>query len=430
MDLPKVEQTLLCCNKCHENLPIDKFRICTESGRRIKICKLCTSIQQGCFKPCIICTDERSVPRLPYCQTCIDIFSEEKLFYCSQCTEIKEWSCFTKKSDSFLKLCKTCKNCSSINLQKQELSFKSFITSSYHLLLERCKYRESKGRHKAAECNITVQDLIDMFKNQQGLCYYSGLKMNIQRHSNWRCSVERLDPELGYIIGNVVFVCLEFNCVAPWSREKVISVLTNQSQQSNSIITNDEISKAKIKSINGMKKGTQKIPQHNCIVINDEVHKECRDCLEIKLLTNFLPQNNRCSPCRKQNEKRRKSSLRCKLGQMLSASRVRTNGWQSKTDATVPYDLSLEFLFEQMENQRRLCYYSQMPLRFNDTNWVISLERLDVRGWYTKNNVVLICHEFNSTDCRKSSKDETVDTGGSWNVEKFEYFLKHTTIKV
>ena len=45
------------------------------------------------------------------------------------------------------------------------------------------------------------------------------------------------------------------------------------------------------------------------------------------------------------------------------------------------------------------CFYSDMPMQFDGRkDWLVSLERENPLGTYTKNNVVLVCAEFNATD--------------------------------
>jgi len=55
-------------------------------------------------------------------------------------------------------------------------------------------------------------------------------------------------------------------------------------------------------------------------------------------------------------------------------------------------------------------------------NWVASLERIDPGKGYTKDNVCLICAEFNGHD-RSASVKYSNGGSGAWSVEKFKYFL-------
>ncbi|NBS68000.1 hypothetical protein EBT31_03675, partial [bacterium] len=72
---------------------------------------------------------------------------------------------------------------------------------------------------------------------QEGKCYYSGIPMSFEKQSKWKASLERLDPLKGYVSGNVVFICWEFNTFdnrarivysnggsCNWSKEKIDTV--------------------------------------------------------------------------------------------------------------------------------------------------------------------------------------------------------------
>jgi hypothetical protein len=78
----------------------------------------------------------------------------------------------------------------------------------------------SQGRNKVSgrpikAVTITEQDLIDMYINQQGKCYWSGLsldaKYNKIKHHPFAISPERLDNSLPYDKSNVVLCRRMFN---------------------------------------------------------------------------------------------------------------------------------------------------------------------------------------------------------------------------
>jgi hypothetical protein len=78
----------------------------------------------------------------------------------------------------------------------------------------------SQGRNKVSgrpvkPVTLTVQDLIDMFNKQKGLCYWSGLPLdpafNKIKHHPFAISPERLDNALPYDTSNVVLCRRMFN---------------------------------------------------------------------------------------------------------------------------------------------------------------------------------------------------------------------------
>lgn len=78
----------------------------------------------------------------------------------------------------------------------------------------------SQGRNKVSnrpvkEVTITVQDLLDMYKKQDGKCHWSGLpldgKFNEIKHHPFAISPERRNNALPYDTSNVVLCRRIFN---------------------------------------------------------------------------------------------------------------------------------------------------------------------------------------------------------------------------
>ena len=76
--------------------------------------------------------------------------------------------------------------------------------------------RNCKKRYK--ECTLTLIDLQEQWIKQNGICPYSGIKLNIptyKKHYNtpiYTASVDRIDSSKGYIPGNIQFVstCINY----------------------------------------------------------------------------------------------------------------------------------------------------------------------------------------------------------------------------
>lgn len=81
-----------------------------------------------------------------------------------------------------------------------------------------------KGRIDAGIFNITLQDLKDIWEHQRGLCYYSYLPLKYDEKC-WMMSLERLDPNAGYIKMNTVLSCVEFQHQVQWSNNKINELL-------------------------------------------------------------------------------------------------------------------------------------------------------------------------------------------------------------
>lgn len=93
------------------------------------------------------------------------------------------------------------------NRQDEYSPFKTFLNSG----------RASIKKHKST-MNIDLQYLKEQWEKQNGICPYTGIKMILPKnsaqysiHSLKKASLDRIDCSLGYIKGNVEFVCMGIN---------------------------------------------------------------------------------------------------------------------------------------------------------------------------------------------------------------------------
>jgi hypothetical protein len=96
------------------------------------------------------------------------------------------------------------------------------------------------------------------------------------------------------------------------------------------------------------------------------------------------------------------------------------------------FDIDFEFLVDLYNQQNGLCAYSNLPLQFGsykENNWKISLERIDVRRGYTKDNVCLICFEFQAID-HSARYLEKPESSTGWSKEKFKLFKDSVMLKL
>lgn len=78
---------------------------------------------------------------------------------------------------------------------------------------------ETSARVRGLEYDLTIEDMIEVFKDQKGVCYYSGLELSkvLPKNTedmkvgfsdkNYSLSIDRLDNNVGYTKSNVV-ICL------------------------------------------------------------------------------------------------------------------------------------------------------------------------------------------------------------------------------
>ncbi len=64
---------------------------------------------------------------------------------------------------------------------------------------------------KRKEFDLTYDYLYDVWDKQNGLCAFSGVPLNNEANHNEAGSLDRIDSSIGYIEGNVQFVCAIVN---------------------------------------------------------------------------------------------------------------------------------------------------------------------------------------------------------------------------
>ena len=81
-----------------------------------------------------------------------------------------------------------------------------------NMLLYRWRSALSRAAARNIEFSITEQDVSTLWKEQNGICFYTGLPMVMVRDNNrFSVSIERKDPSVGYCVGNVVLCCSAVN---------------------------------------------------------------------------------------------------------------------------------------------------------------------------------------------------------------------------
>lgn len=79
------------------------------------------------------------------------------------------------------------------------------------------RVRVNIKNNRPMEMNLTLQDLKDQWDLQNGKCSYTGIEMSLPRVIRYRefstmgASVDRINSDVGYVKGNIEFVCLFVN---------------------------------------------------------------------------------------------------------------------------------------------------------------------------------------------------------------------------
>jgi hypothetical protein len=162
-------------------------------------------------------------------------------------------------------------------------------------------------------------------------------------------------------------------------------------------------------------------------VVNNKEQYKCFECNQFKIIDEFKKYSyNLCQKCANllsniyENSPRGSFKILIKSSKRSTEHRKKINN--TKRDNS--YDIDFDYLVELFNKQNGLCAISGLPIQFGNTintNWTCSIERIDVFKGYVKENISLICLEFQATDHSVRMKEKP-KTSTSWTREKFKLF--------
>ena len=88
-------------------------------------------------------------------------------------------------------------------------------------------------QRKNKEFNITEIDLQDLWSKQDGKCAYSKLPMSAASNQLYTVSLDRIDSDIGYVVGNIQLVCVAVNKMKQEYTQDVFLTLCNLITQNN-----------------------------------------------------------------------------------------------------------------------------------------------------------------------------------------------------
>jgi hypothetical protein len=242
--------------------------------------------------------------------------------------------------------------------------------------------RGEKGREDAGMFEITKEDLIKKFEEQNGKCWYSGIELQTDKRV-WKVSLERKDPSLGYTYDNTVLCCREFNGRCQWSPHEIRG-----------------------------------------LVYQVLMEEQDRDHVELETF-DIVP---------KEKKEDNHATPREAMQQLVGSAHARTKNWKEKNDprgGDKDFELSFDVLKTLYNDQKGRCAYSGLPFDYGTKHRKPSLERKDPLKPYTKENVCLIWMVWNTQETIAYTKyDINPDDRQSWSKEKFEYAFEHILAKV
>lgn len=296
-------------------------------------------------------------------------------------------------------------------------SLKGAINLLYYNSRNSAKTRLERGRVSAGIHDIKTDDILEIWDKQDGKCAYSGIPLNYDINE-WRLSINRIDENMGYTKDNINLVPIELNSRAGWNDDKISDML--RILDMNIIENNISFDLVTTRKVYG---------KQEKVIIDGCKHFNCTLCGKIKKEEAFGKKPiNGCKECISERMSKARDTPRGMMQILLQTAKNSTNFRKSKKNSYKrdhTFDIDFDFLVELYKKQKGLCAYSGLPLQFGsykEKNWTISLERKNPLKGYTKDNVCLICKEFNSADQTAKLSKPTYGSAG-WSREKFLLFL-------
>ena len=329
-----------------------------------------------------------------------------------------------------------CKSCQG----KRYANYARTLRGNASVLVSNARHR---SKLKDWHFKLDADFVLDLILKQQGRCAYSGVHMEmLLPHSDWRMSLERLNNSMGYVPENCALIAAEFNTPgkisiraandsgsSKWSFAKVQRLPAEQT----SVLDLHSLHQA----IEAARGRSRVLSQPDVMTVLDSEleeapgHLRCSRCRLSKPVQYFsLSQTSStgfqryCKQCFGICDLERRLTLRGHIQTLLRQSRARhrLGKW------TGDFELDLNSVLDMLWSQQGRCFYSGVPLRFGQYNvdWMMSLERLDNRKTYTKDNTALIALEFNTSDHSMNKSVGPVLGSSQWSRMKVEHVWGRT----
>lgn len=354
--------------------------------------------------------------------------------YCGRCHTLVSPNNFTNYHGSLM--CLPCLD-TYIKSMPKEHFFREMLSHAKKSSGERL----SRNRVNAGVFSLTLDDIVDLWNKQEGKCYYSKIKMSYLPNSIWQVSIERLNTNQGYTKENVVLSTLEFNGRVQWSIDKINNIPNEINKQVDCITLIDRLnSEVLVKSNRPKGRYNKKV---NKIIRNNITYKICPKCDTEKEEKEFCKKRTECLKCHAKYYAEYSKSLKAFISKLVSSAKSHSKQREKREKRKISSKrikrsqdesfITVEEICSQLIKQNFRCSYSNIPLHFAPhSQYQASIERVNPNKDYVKNNIVIICLEFN-TGCNRGTRDYIIEeekkeefevTDSQWNKDKFDFFYE------
>ena len=135
--------------------------------------------------------------------------------WCFKCASWKVVNLFNKSKHVFGGYSKSCKACWSGYMKTAEEKRHKKVLSevmSRRSASAAVAAAKSRAKRKGLPFNITPEYMVELFSKQSGLCYFSNIPMKREEGLQiYSPSIDKLDPDRGYVKDNVAWVIYGVN---------------------------------------------------------------------------------------------------------------------------------------------------------------------------------------------------------------------------
>lgn len=151
--------------------------------------------------------------------------------FCNGCRTYKPRWEFSAHQRGLLGTRSECKMCARERIYAYHCTVKGRLMTLVRSARARARLLSRRGRTSAGQFDLTYEVLLEKYRSQRGRCAYSGIELSMRTHSDWRCSLERLDNAKGYVGDNIALICGEFQSTDATTRVST-SVATDRPEGS------------------------------------------------------------------------------------------------------------------------------------------------------------------------------------------------------
>lgn len=134
---------------------------------------------------------------------------EEGLRKCRKCDMIKSLNSnnFYSRKQSF------CIDCCRVEIKNRDKTERGKVFTLEKFIKYKLKnsLKVAKSPKYNYSFNLTYDYILNLYRNQNGKCFYTGRVMTFTRGCNDSLSIDRIDSVLGYTVDNVVLCCSKVN---------------------------------------------------------------------------------------------------------------------------------------------------------------------------------------------------------------------------